>query len=159
MGFIKWLLGGKEEINQKTMEHSTKGEFNTKGRFVGGGHSQQNIDELERLGIDYNIVKTYVNGVRVGNVPSHKSPKKRTGSNQSWFPKHWNDGTIKRAGQVVARGKKFKDGETKFGHYCEVNVGIKRTNGRITTIFPTSIQLNKKGVEIRERRKTKRIDR
>ena len=159
MGFIKWLFGSKEHISDKALEHSSKGEYQSNGRIKSGGHGQKNINSLKKNNIPYNIEKTYVNGVRVGNVPSHKSPNKRTGDNKSWFPKHWNDGTIKRAGQVVARGKKLKDGETKFGHYGRVNVGIKRTNGKISTIFPTNKQLNKKGVEVRERRKAKRTNR
>lgn len=44
-------------------------------------------------------------------------------------------------------------------NYGRVNVGIKRTNGKISTIFPTNKQLNKKGVEVRERRKAKRTNR
>lgn len=159
MKFLKWLFGAKEKISRMTIEHSSKGEFNLNGRFVSGGHSQKNINELQRLGINYNIVKTYVNGVRIGNVPYHKSPKKRNGINQSWFPKNWDDVKIKRAGQVVSRGKILKDGETKYGHYGKVNVGIIRTNGKISTIFPASVQLNKKGVELHERKKTKRTDR
>lgn len=27
MGFIKWLFGSKEKISNKTLEHSSKGEF------------------------------------------------------------------------------------------------------------------------------------
>lgn len=156
MGLIKWLLGPKEKISKKAIKHSTIGEFNTKRRLVSGGHSQKNIKYLERNNIPYNIEKTYSNGVRVGNIPSHKSPKKQTWNTQSWFPKYWNDKTIKRAGQVVARGKKLNDGYPKFGHYSNVNVGIIRTNGKIATIFPASKQLNKKGGEIREQRKAKR---
>lgn len=159
MGLIRWIFGKKENISKSSIEHSSIGSFNTNGRMLSGGHSQKNINHLKKNNVPYNIEKTYVNGVRVGNIPSHKSPKKRTGNNQSWFPKHWNDGTIKRAGQVVARGEKLKDGETKFGHYGRVNVGIKRTNGKISTIFPASRQQNKKGVEVCERRKTKRTNR
>lgn len=78
MGLIKWLLGPKEKISKKAIKHSTIGEFNTKRRLVSGGHSQKNIKYLERNNIPYNIEKTYSNGVRVGNIPSHKSPKKQT---------------------------------------------------------------------------------
>jgi L-aminopeptidase/D-esterase-like protein len=141
------------------MSHSTIGAFNTKGRLVSGGHSQKNINHLEKNNVPYNVEKTYVNGVRVGNIPSHKKTRKQSGCNQSWFPKHWSDAKIKRAGQVVARGEKLDDGQTKFGHYGRVNVGIKRTNGEISTIFPASKQLTKKGVEVREHRKTKRTNR
>lgn len=159
MGFIKWLFGSKEHISDKVLEHSSKGEYQSNGRIKSGGHGQKNINHLKKNNILYNIEKTYVNGVRVGNIPNHKKMRKQTGQSQSWFPKCWSDATIKRSGQVVARGEKLKDGETKFGHYGRVNVGIIRTNGKISTIFPASKQLNKKGVEVRERRKTKRTNR
>lgn len=53
-------------------------------------------------GIFNNIVKEYDNGVRVGNVPKHKTPSKRTGIGQAWFPKNWSDSKIKEAGNYVA---------------------------------------------------------
>jgi hypothetical protein len=31
----------------------------------GGGHRQENIELLESLGIEYNIEKTYPNGVKI----------------------------------------------------------------------------------------------
>lgn len=159
MGFIKWLFGSKEKISKSAIKHSGLGTFNSANRLISGGHSQKNINHLKKNNIKFNIVKTYKNGVRVGNITNHKNQMKKSGTNQSWFPKSWTDNTIKRAGQVVARGEKLKDGESKFGHYGNVNVGIKRTNGKIATIFPTSKQLNKKGREIHERKKTKRTDR
>ena len=69
-------------ISDKVLSHSDIGEFtgysNPKkpekggGKFLSGGHSQANIEELERRKIEYNIVKVYENGVRAGNVPEHK---------------------------------------------------------------------------------------
>ena len=53
----------------------------------------------------------------------------------------------------------MKNDETKSGHYGRVNIGIKKTNGKISTIFLVNKQLNKKGVEVRECRKTKRTNR
>lgn len=50
-------------------------------KMKGGGHGQANIDFLNANGIEYNIVMEYPNGVRVGNVPSHKVKAKRTGTN------------------------------------------------------------------------------
>lgn len=158
MGFLKWLLGPKEKISKSTMKHATLGEFNTNNRLVSGGHSQRNINELEKRRQKFNIVKTYSNGVRVGNVENHKKIMKQVGTNQSWFPKHWNDIKIKHAAQVVARGPKLPDGHTKSGIYDNVNVGIIRTNSEISTIFPMSPQKNKKGVEMNEYRKIKRIN-
>ena len=38
----------------------------------GGGHGQANIEFLEANGLEYNIVKVYDNGVRIGNIPDHK---------------------------------------------------------------------------------------
>ena len=35
---------------------------------------------MERNGIEYNIVKEYPNGVRVGNIPTHKNKFKKTGT-------------------------------------------------------------------------------
>ena len=159
MNILKWFFGKKEKISKKTLEHSSKGTFNSNGRIISGGHGQQNIDYLKSKGIQYFINKNYNNGVRVGNIPSHKERIKRYGNNQSWFPKNWNVKTIKHAGEVVSIGKKFPDGAIKYGHYRNVNIGIIRTNGEISTIFPTSTQLNKKGVEIGENTRIKKNNR
>ena len=159
MGFIKWLFGKKENISSSSIEHSSKGNYQPNGRIKGGGHGEECIKHLKENEIDFNILKTYNNGVRVGNIPSHKEPKKRSGLTQTWFPKSWKRDTIKKAGQVVARGNKYPDGKVKSGHYSNVNVGIIRTNGKVSTIFPMSIQKNKKGIEIHEQRKTCRTNR
>lgn len=156
MGFIKWLFGSKEKISTKTLEHSSKGEFTkNSNRLISGGHGQENIDFMNENNIDYNIVKEYSNGVRVGNVPNHRDKKKKSGIQQSWFPKKWNRRKIKEAGQVVSRGTKLKDGIIKEGRYDNVNLGVIRTNGKIATIFPMNIQKNKKGKEIHERKQVK----
>lgn len=159
MGIIRWLFGSKEEISSKAMIHSTIGEFSTNGRLLSGGHSQKNIDELRRRRQIFNIEKIYSNGVRIGNVPNQIKKSKRTGTSQSRFPKNWNDGIIKKTAQTISRGRKRKDGEIKNGHYNKVNVGVIRTNGIISTIFPMKVQKNKKGVTLNERKKTKRINR
>ena len=158
MSYFKWLLGPKEKISNETLSHSSKGDYQSNGRIKSGGHGEECIKHLKKNNIKFNIVKIYKNGVRVGNIPNHKEPRKRTGLTQTWFPQQWSRNTIKRAGQVVARGKKLNDGVTKFGHYGNVNVGIIRTNGKISTIFPTSTQYNRKGIEIREYRKIKKIN-
>lgn len=111
------------------------------------------MNELDKYGIKYNIVKTYPNGVRVGNIPSHKQRMKRTGTGQSWFPSSWTSKDIKHAGEHVANLKgnrhiHMNDGKPVYGMWKGVRVGVIRTNGKIATIFPDSKQpyrVNKKG--------------
>ena len=98
---------------------------------------------MKKLNIEYNITDTYSNGVRVGNVPNHKKKLKRIGNNQSWFPSTWNDKDIRKAGEHVAglkSNRKAKNGETIYGNYKGVRVGVIKTNGKIATIFPDSNQ-------------------
>lgn len=105
----------------------------------GGGHGQSNINFLEENGIEYNIVKEYDNGVRVGNVPKHKTPSKRAGTGQAWFPKNWSDSKIKEAGNFIANlpeNKNLPDGVIGYGEYDGVRVGIIKTDGKVGTIFP-----------------------
>ena len=101
-----------EEVSKAKIEigditHSTKGDFtyNPKtgkvSRMKGGGHGQDNIDFLIENNIEFNIEKTYSNGVRVGNVPKHKTPSKRIGTEQAWFPENWSNDKIKNAGGVI----------------------------------------------------------
>ena len=133
------------DVDDKALKHSTVGEFTedpkTKvvSRMKGGGHGQANIDFLNANGFEYNIVMEYPNGVRVGNVPKHKEPIKRTGIGQSWFPKTWSENKIKEAGIFVANlpeNKILPDGVIGYGEYDGVRVGIIKTHGRIATIFP-----------------------
>lgn len=142
--FLK-RLRKKEEISEKAVEHASKGDYTFTNRLKGGGHGQEAIDYMDKNGIEYNITKTYPNGVRIGNVKSHKEKRKRSGQNQSWFPKNWDRKKIKKAGQKIAKGKKYPDGRTKQGRTQGVDVGIKRTNGKVTTIFPLSKQKSKRG--------------
>jgi len=132
-------------INDIVLKHSSVGDFtyNPKtgqiSRMKGGGHGQFNIDFLEKNGIVYNIIKEYENGVRVVNVPSHKTPSKRTGTGQAWFPKNWSDSKIKDAGNYVANlpeNKNLPNGVAGFGEYDGVKVGIIKTEGKVGTIFP-----------------------
>lgn len=74
--------------------------------MTNGGHGQRGIELLKKYGIKYNIVKTYPNGVRVGNIPNHKIKKKRSGISQSWFPTNWNRKDVKHAAEHVAGLKK-----------------------------------------------------
>ena len=156
MGILKWIFGKKEYISPQALRHSSLGDYNTVNRMTGGGHGQEAIDYMKRNNIKFNIVKKYDNGVRVGNVPNHKDKRKKTGEGQSWFPASWDRNKIKRAGQVVARGKILPDGSIKYGQYNNVNVGVIRTNSKIATIFPTIKQLTRKGKERNEYKQTKR---
>ena len=136
---------GINSIDDIALKHSSVGDFtyNPKtgqiSRMKGGGHGQSNINFLEENGIEYNIVKEYDNGVRVGNVPKHKTPSKRTGTGQAWFPKNWSDSKIKEAGNYVTNlpdNKNLPDGVIGYGEYDGVRVGIIKTDGKIVTICP-----------------------
>ena len=138
-------LNGGSVVDDIALKHSSVGDFtyNPKtgavSKMKGGGHGQANIDFLDKNGIEYNIVKEYPNGVRVGNVPDHKVKAKRTGVTQSWFPKNWSELDIMNAGEYVGNlpaNKNVADGITMFGEYNGVRVGVIRTNGKISTIFP-----------------------
>jgi len=108
-------------------------------RLISGGHGQTGMDQLDKYGIKYNVVKTYSNGVRVGNIPDHKSRLKKSGTGQAWFPKSWTTKDIRRAGEQVAglKGNRhMPDGKAFFGVYKGVRVGVIKTNGKIATVFP-----------------------
>ena len=68
------LESGINSIDDIALKHSSVGDFtyNPKtgqiSRMKGGGHGQSNINFLEENGIEYNIVKEYDNGVRVGII-------------------------------------------------------------------------------------------
>ena len=119
------------------------GEMVIKLRLNNGGHSQKGMELLDKYGIEYNVVKTCSNGVRVGNIPNHMQKAKRKEMGQSWFPKSWTDKDIRRAGEHVAglkSNRKIPDGVRVYGVYKGVRVGIIRTNGKIATVFPDSDQ-------------------
>lgn len=109
------------------------------------------MDLLNKVGIKCNIVKTYSNGVRVGNIPGHKDKRKRTGTGQAWFPRSWSNKDIRHAGEHVAglkKNRKVPDGKPVFGTYKGVRVGVNKTNGKPVTVFPDTDQstvLRKKG--------------
>ena len=112
-------------------------------RLNNGGHSQNGMGLLDKYGINYNIAKTYPNGVRVSSIPNHKERSKREGIGQSWFPKSWSDKDIRRAGEHVAGlkgNRRVSDEKTIYGVYKGVRVGVIRTNGKIATVFPDSDQ-------------------
>lgn len=136
--------GSGRSVSDYAVVHALEGTFTYEkngriSRMKSGGHGQENMEILKRVGIEYTIVKTYPNGVRVGNVSKHKNPKKREQSGQAWFPKGWTAKDIKRAGSHVAslkRNRKAKDGQTVYGMYKGVRVGIIKTHGKVATVFP-----------------------
>ena len=141
----KVVESGLKSIDNTAITHSSVGDFtyNPKtgavSKMKGGGHGQANIEFLEANGLEYNIVKVYDNGVRIGNIPDHKVKAKRTGTNQSWFPESWSESDIANAGAYIGNlleNVNAADGVTVFGNYNGVRVGVIRTNGRISTIFP-----------------------
>ena len=125
-------------------------------RLKSGGHGQAGLNLLKKYGIEYHIVKTYPNGVRVGNVPNHKTSKKKSGTNQAWFPAGWTAKDIKRAGEHVAKLKHNRhkgDGIKLYGTWKGVRVVVIRTHGQIGTIFPDSKQPRKKKGKVHGRTK------
>lgn len=131
----------KNNVPDSTLKHADLGDFNINNRLINGGHGQSNMNYLKENNIDFNIVKEYPNGVRVGNIPSHKNKMKRTGIGQSWFPKEWNDSKIRDAGNHInnlPQNKNLPDGQWAFGEYDGVRVGIIKKDGKVTTIIPNN---------------------
>ena len=64
-------------------------------RLHNGGHGQKGMDLLDKYGIEYHVIKTYTNGVRIGNIPNHVNKNKRIGTQQAWFPETWTERDIK----------------------------------------------------------------
>ncbi|MFR0557008.1 EndoU domain-containing protein [Pseudoscardovia radai] len=144
-----YTSGGSSLIHHEAIIHAVEGIFTHNPRtgaiqnMSGGGHAQQNIDLLTKLGLEFHIVKTYPNGVRLGNVARHTTKLKRTGDNQAWFPPSWNEKTIINAGEYVAKLKRNRDqppGKNLWGTYQGVRVGIKKRDGLIVTVFPAHEQ-------------------
>lgn len=146
--------GARWQASQFSVVHSNEGDYTKASkkypiRLKAGGHGQTGMNQLDKYGIEYHVVKTYPNGVRVGYIPNHKDKRKQTGTNQSWFPKSWTSKDIKHAGEHVANLKRNRnihtnDGKPVFGTWKGVRVGVIRTNGIVATIFPDSNQPYKK---------------
>lgn len=140
--------GSNRRVSDFALVHSNEGTFmNVKSsnpkkspfRMKSGGHGEDNIKLLKKYGIRYNVAKTYPNGVRVGNIEGHKKKDKREQNKQSWFPESWTAKDIQRAGEHVAAlksNKHIKDGHNMYGMWKGVKVIVKKTNGKISTIFP-----------------------
>lgn len=147
--FASPLLRGRVKLSYDRLRHSDLGDFTRpqkkgqKSKLKSGGHGQRNIEQMQKRGIEFVIVKTYPNGVRVGHVPRHKDRLKQVGIGQSWFPKSWSKKKIANAGRHVANLKKHKeakDGMKLFGMFNGVKVGVIKTKGKIGTVFPDSNQ-------------------
>jgi len=144
--------GSATSMSDFSVVHSNEGKYTHAGknnhiRLVSGGHGQTGMNELDKYGIKYNIVKTYQNGVRVGNIPTHKNKAKQSGIGQAWFPKSWSSKDIRHAGEHVASlkdNRSASDGKIVWGMWKGVRVGVIRTNGRIATVFPDSKQPSSK---------------
>ena len=139
-----------------TLNKFGKGKYSRTPRLVAGGHGEAGRKLLDKNGILYNIVHTYPNGVRVGNIPNHPQDHKKSGIGQSWFPKNWNGEMIKKAGEHVAnlkRNHNMGNGpkHAAYSMYKGVRVGIIKTNGKIATVFPDSDQ--SKALKPRARKK------
>lgn len=151
--------GSARKVSDFALIHSSEGAFvkrMRKGkdknkhplRLDKGGHGQAGINLLDKYKIEYHIVKTYPNGVRVGNAPDHTDRRKRSGIGQAWFPATWSNKDIKRAGTHVAglkHNRHVPDGKIVWGNYKGVRVGVIHTHGKIATIFPDKIQPSKHG--------------
>lgn len=144
--------GSRRKVSDYALVHSDEGTFmniNTKSpfRMKNGGHGEANIKLLNKYGIGYKIIKVYPNGVRVGSVSGHKDKRKKLLNQQIWFPSNWSRKDILRAGEHVASlkvNKHVKDGMNMYGTWKGVRVVVKKTNGKISTIFPDINQISKK---------------
>ncbi|MCC8067029.1 MAG: EndoU domain-containing protein [Clostridiales bacterium] len=136
---------GSDRVHHGALIHSFDGRYTRNPRtgkiqnIKSGGHGQSALEIMDQNGIRYNIVKTYSNGVRVGNIPSSKEKIKRTGKNMAWFPKSWTVKDMVRAGEHVSglkSNRSVPDGQIIWGTYKGVRVGVIKTHGQIATIFP-----------------------
>lgn len=143
-----YTSNGSKYVHHGALIHSFDGKYSRNPKtgkiknIKSGGHGQTALDIMKQNGIKYNIVKTYPNGVRVGNIPSIGRKTKKTGIGMAWFPASWSTKDMRRAAEHVSRLKnnlKVKDGDTIWGVYKGVRIGIIKTNGQIATIFPDSL--------------------
>lgn len=126
-------------VSQHVLDHSNRGEFNTQNRHKSGGHGQQNIDYMDKNGIEYEINMEYNNGVRVGNILNSKQKFSRQGNNHTWFPKEWTEADIISAGEYVSNA--FTGTKANKVTHSEIVNGVKVTvmfnsKGEIVSIYP-----------------------
>lgn len=141
--------GSARSVSDFALVHSNEGLYTKpmrKGeilRLKSGGHGQKGMEQLKKYGIEFHVVKIYSNGVRIGYIPNHKNKLKRNGVGQAWFPKNWTERDIRRAGEHVSglKGNRHTpDGKAVYGTYKGVRVGVIRTHGQISTVFPDNKQ-------------------
>lgn len=130
-------------ISKDRLDHSNQGEFTKSNRPNGGGHGQDNIDYMDKHKIPYEITMEYNNGVRIGNLPTSKDVKFRTGNNHTWFPKSWTSQDIEDAANYVA--STYKKMPLPRASHTGIYKGIKVTiifgkNGKISTVYPEKDQ-------------------
>ena len=133
-------------VSKERLEHSSLGDWTKTNRLDKGGHGQRGIEKLLSTDIEPVIYKEYSNGVRIGSVPNHKNPTKKTGSNksnsdigQSWFPKDWDDNKILLAGTYTAN---FGTGNDiiKKAVFDDVEVVIFLNDSQVGTICPNNMR-------------------
>lgn len=135
---------GSSVIHHEGIIHSFEGLYKNKAdgsmKLSKGGHGQGAIDFMKENGIEYEINKTYSNGVRVGNIKDAEQKFRQTGNNHSWFPENWTDKTIVAAAKYITGLKKnagFKPGDRIEGTYKHVKVvAYIGKDGCISTLFP-----------------------
>ena len=136
---------GSNCVHHGALIHSFDGRFTRNPRtgkiqnIKSGGHGESALEVMGKNGIKYNIVKTYLNGVRVGNIPSIKDRAKKQGTGMAWFPKTWTTRNMVRAGEHVSglkHNRGVKDGVIIWETYKGVRVGVIKTNGQVATVFP-----------------------
>ena len=146
--------GSKRTISDYALIHSVEGTYVNSGskdptkplRLKSGGHGQAMFKILKKAHIGYTIIKTYPNGVRIGNVENHYYKTKRLYGKQAWFPEKWTKDDILRAGEHVAslkENKHKKDGEHMIGMWKGVRVIVIKRNGVPQTIAPSLEQPEK----------------
>ena len=136
-------------VSNEALAHSTIGEYSRMGRIVGGCHTEAGLQELNRRGIEYNIVRTASNGVRLGNIPSHKEKFKRMGTGQAWFPSAWNEETVMLAGTVVANSNtQIIENHYKIGVFMGVLLRVELdSSGNVVSVCPDYDQDELEGVD------------
>lgn len=76
---------GSKTVHHGALIHSFDGRFSRNqqtGKLINiksGGHGQSALNIMDRVGIKYNILKIYPNGVRIGNIPGIKDKLKKSG--------------------------------------------------------------------------------
>ena len=151
-GIVNELIGeilkvdreNNKDIDCNGVIHSIVGDFtyeNCKDKInqmTGGGHSQANIEFLQKNGIAVTVINKFKNGVRVGNVSIHRDEDKVTNYGQSWFPANWKYDDIIKAGKYVISINRanVKEGAYLYGKYNGVRVLVIISKGKIGTIAP-----------------------